>query len=230
MAGLKRKLRPAIAELERKGYLEPLSEAERFQKVCSGQWRVVFGKAKGDPTTATTDAVVADTNALITALTERGVAPSTARETVARYPLEQIRAQLAVFEWLRTRNDPRMSRNPPGFLLSAIKGDYAAPRDYLKHAPQTGPKRETAQRFCTRTGRAQKPNAEPEHREHQRDGRVRRFWASLDGAGRTRREAEALARATRLQRQWLQRGGSAADATRQALLEAYALDALAHER
>ena len=44
-ANLKRKLRPGIAELERKGFLQPLPEAERFRKLRAGTWQVVFERA-----------------------------------------------------------------------------------------------------------------------------------------------------------------------------------------
>ena len=44
-ANLKRKLRPGIAELECKGFLQPMTDSERFQRVCSGRWRVVFAQA-----------------------------------------------------------------------------------------------------------------------------------------------------------------------------------------
>src|ERR1019366_1624115 len=55
-ANLKRKLRPGIEELEQRGYLKPMAEAERFQKLCSGEWRVMFDRqreAKPEQTPAT---------------------------------------------------------------------------------------------------------------------------------------------------------------------------------
>lgn len=44
-ANLRRKLRPAIEELERHQFIRPASDAERFRKVCSGKWRVFFERA-----------------------------------------------------------------------------------------------------------------------------------------------------------------------------------------
>ena len=44
VAILKRRLAPAIAELEEIGFLEPLTPEERFQKVKAGVWRVLFAR------------------------------------------------------------------------------------------------------------------------------------------------------------------------------------------
>lgn len=42
VAILKRRLAPAITELEEIGFIRPLSVAERYQKVKTGQWRIQF--------------------------------------------------------------------------------------------------------------------------------------------------------------------------------------------
>src|SRR5262249_11213340 len=46
VANLKRKLRPAIAELQQRGFLKPASDADRFRKVSCGQWRVLFERTR----------------------------------------------------------------------------------------------------------------------------------------------------------------------------------------
>jgi len=42
VGNLKRKLRPAIGELERLGFLAKMPDGERFRKVACGDWRAVF--------------------------------------------------------------------------------------------------------------------------------------------------------------------------------------------
>src|SRR5207302_789429 len=42
VAILKRRLAPAVAELEQVGFLAPLAPEERYQKVKAGVWRVHF--------------------------------------------------------------------------------------------------------------------------------------------------------------------------------------------
>jgi len=52
VAILKRRLAPAIAELEEVGFLVRLDPAERYQKVKAGVWRVQFRRAAGPAETA----------------------------------------------------------------------------------------------------------------------------------------------------------------------------------
>ena len=47
VAVLKRRLAPAIAELEAIGFLRPIDEAQRYQKIKPGVWRVHFEKGRG---------------------------------------------------------------------------------------------------------------------------------------------------------------------------------------
>lgn len=49
VAILKRRLAPAIEELERIGFLKPAAAEERYQKVKVGQWRVVLQRAEVEP-------------------------------------------------------------------------------------------------------------------------------------------------------------------------------------
>ena len=45
-SNLKRALRPAILELEKRGFLTVMPEHERLGRVCKGKWRIVFQKAR----------------------------------------------------------------------------------------------------------------------------------------------------------------------------------------
>ncbi len=49
VAVLKRRLMPALTELERIGFLKPLPPEERFQKVRAGQWRIVLQAKQAEP-------------------------------------------------------------------------------------------------------------------------------------------------------------------------------------
>ena len=219
-AGLKRKLRPGIAELEQRGYLQPKPESDRFRKLCSGEWNVVFEKATEETTSNALDS--AATEALADALTERGVTPTTARATVRRFPLEVITAQLEVFDWLVARQDAKVSRNPPGFLMRAIQDGYGAPRDFVSRAVQTQREQEAAARQREADQRRHERETQAAAQESARQTAVAQYWQSLSNEGKMRAETEALARASGLQRSLLKRGGSAATACRTALLDAYA--------
>ena len=219
-AGLKRRLRPGIAELEQRGYLHPMPESIRFHKLCSGEWSVVFEQATEETTPNPQNS--AATEALAAALAERGVAPATARETARRFPPEQIAEQLEVFDWLVARQDAKVSRNPPGFLMRAIQDGYGPPRDFVSRAVQTRREQEATTRQRRAEERRREREAKETAKESARQTAVAQFWQSLSSEEKTRVETEALAQASGLQRSLMKRGGSVADACRTALLDRYA--------
>ncbi len=221
-ANLKRKLRPGIIELEQRGYLKPLAEGERFQKLCSGEWRIRFDrqrKAKSDHQQAND----ADPSPLAGALVLRGVARATALSTVKKYSAERIQAQLGVFDYLVAQKDAKVSRNPPGFLISAIQGDFVPPKSYADHesARQRRQKGEAQQRQAVES--RQRQETDEREQEQAQAETIRQFWDSWSIEERARLEDEALALATPMQRKMLARDGTLAEVTRKLLLNNYAL-------
>ena len=221
-ANLKRKLRPGILELEQRGYLKPLAEGERFQKLCTGEWRIRFDrqrktKAEQEPGTE------AEPLPLVEALVQRGVAPATAQKTVKQFPAERIQAQLEVFDYLVAQKDAKVSRNPPGFLISAIRGKFAPPKSYVDHesARQRKQKCEARQRQAVES--RQRQETDEREQEQAQAETIRQFWDSWSIEERARLEDEALALATPMQRKMLARGGTLAEVTRKLLLNTYAL-------
>lgn len=63
------------------------------------------------------------------------MAKSTAASLNKDFPAARIEEKLAIFDWLVTRRDKRVSTNAPGFLVAAIRNDYAAPKDFRKSKP-----------------------------------------------------------------------------------------------
>lgn len=227
-ANLKRKLRAGIAELERRGYLRALPDTERFRKVCSGEWRVVFEQA-GNAGSRPPPEAQELASPLVAALTARGVAPSTARSTVARFPARRIQAQLEVFDYLLARNDPKVSRNPPGFLVSAIRGEYAPPREFLTHAEKERRQREAEARRAQEARRRERQEAALQAKEAAREQAIQRFWQSLPAGERERLEQDALSCIGVAQHKLLGQGGMIAAATRKTVLDAYALKLMREE-
>lgn len=220
-ASLKRKLRRGIAELEVKGYLQPMADAERFRKVCSGQWRVTFAQSDSAPPPKEPIACSDEADVLTGALVERGVASAAARETVRIFPPDQIKAQLEVFDWLMAGQDPKVSRNPPGFLVSAIKGDYAPPREFLSYQEQMR-RKQTAREHWRRLRARQQAKADREQaEERERETRTQRYWQSLSEEEKSRIEQEALAQAPLFQRKLIDRGGTGGTVARKTVLASY---------
>lgn len=219
-ANLKRKLRLGIAELEQYGYLRTIPEKERFRKMRGGEWRVVFEKGEPVQSNSPNDE---PSEGLIAALMERGVSPSTARTTVRQFTGERIQAQLEVFDYLVAQKDAKVSRNPPGFLLSAIRGEYAPPKDFLDHAAQERHQREAEQRRARESRHREQQQAAVRAKEEAREMAIRRFWQTLSATERERAEQDALNQTSPVQRKMLEQGGTLAAATRKAVLNAFAL-------
>ena len=128
---LKRRLRPALDELEKNGFLEPLHDNERYVNVEKGRWRILF--VRGPKRRAEEDAAK-ETNtaeALHAELTSRGVHHLVASDLVSKHPSDRIRAKIEVFDWLVGHSDQHVQRNPAGYLVASIRDDYAIPDDYI---------------------------------------------------------------------------------------------------
>jgi hypothetical protein len=221
-ANLKRKLRPGIAELEQRGYLKPMADAERFRKLCSGQWRIVFDRQMNETPTQPPEAELPP-QPLVEALVQRGVAPATAQSTVKQFSTERIQSQLEVFDYLVAHQDAKVSRNPPGFLISAIRGEYAPPKSYQDHEAEKQRKEESEKRRQRAEQRQQQQEIAAREKEQAEQDAIRQFWDSWSIEERSRLEHEALELATPMQHKMLERGGTLAEATRTSLLNAYAL-------
>ena len=226
-ASLKRKLRPGIMELEQKGFLQPMSDLDRFWKIRAGDWRVVFNAPRPEPVSSENAPVSADATALVEALTSRGITPSMARETARTFPAEQIKTQLEVFDWLQARQDPKVSRNPPGFLVCAIRSEFSPPRAFLDHEAATRQAQRSA--LCRQETDQRRKESQGQRvvAEREREQKVEEFWRRLSVEDRLRAEQAALQEASAFTRSLIDRAGPASDAARKCILDAYALKTMA---
>ena len=174
---LKRRLKPAIEELEQLGFLEPLSAEDRYSWVSRGSWRILLIRAQPMPPA---DAQAPDRLLLQEVLVARGVATRVAADLVAAHPLNRIRTKIEVFDWLVKNEDKRVGKNPSGFLVASIKADYQAPEDFAPavRAEQTRKQAEDA----ARSGR--KKAREDQDQQKQRDVDLRARWDRLTDAER----------------------------------------------
>lgn len=223
-ANLKRKLLPAIRELEQRGFLKPMTDDFRFLKLRSGQWRVIFEKARPTGTRAKIES--GEDRLLVQALVERGVTPSTAEQTVKHYPEERIRSQLEVFDWFVAQKDPKVFRNPAGFLVSSIKSEYAPPKEFVSREEKALREGQAAERKRRVEERAKEKAAREQEREAAKEDAIVRFWQSFSNEERQRLESDALTQAGSIEKDLLERGGTFAAVTKKSLLDAYALKVL----
>jgi hypothetical protein len=120
-AQLKRRLVPAIQELEGVGFLEPLDKQKRFSRLHRGCWEVVFRKQlQSKPKKAAHNQL----SPLEEKLIERGVNELTAIRLVKDYPADSIQEKIETFDRLVSAGDVRVSKNPAGYLVQSIRDDY----------------------------------------------------------------------------------------------------------
>ncbi len=189
-----RKLYPAIKELEEAGFLEALSDAERFQK--KGQeWSIRFvQKVPALPATAEAGQG-GGTPGLVAELTDRGVSPKTAAGLVLRHPAGTIRAKVDVFDWLVGGRDKRVAKSPSGYLVKSIEDDFAVPAGFVPKDERERREevRETTQRQADEARRVKL--LEEIRRQDEREAADAHI-KQLSPAGRAELEAKVLAGAS----------------------------------
>ena len=138
---LKRRLRPALEELEKSGFLEPLSETEKYVNVEKGKWRILFVRGPRRRAEEESARSLNTAEALRDELTSRQVHHLVAKDLVTKHPLDRIRAKIEVFDWLIEHSEQRVVRNPAGYLVASIRDDYAAPDDFVPKLKRTRKKK-----------------------------------------------------------------------------------------
>jgi hypothetical protein len=204
--------------LERKGFLQPIPDAGRFHKVCSGKWQIFFHAARRGAEATSEPPPSPPEHPLVAALTARGVSPASAHRTVKQFDAKRIQTQLEVFDWLLARKDSRVGRNPPGFLVSAIREEYQPPADYTNELAARDHAQEAAARRRSDEEARQSAEAIRCAAERNEEQRLAQFWQSLPSGELERAEEEALNTAPTLARLLIKQGGLAGDAARQVAL------------
>ena len=177
---LKRRLKPALEELEGLGFLEPLDAEERYSYVARGSWRIILirGQAvQGAPMPSAGAAELAE------ALKARGVAAKAAAELVATHPASRVRTKIEVFDWLVKNQDKRVGKNPAGYLVASIRSDYQAPGDFAKAGAKAKSARAAVEDADGARKRGRKAKDEAD-RAKAREAMLRERWAALADAQR----------------------------------------------
>ena len=199
---ISRKLKPALTELENIGFLEPLSEKERFPKK-GREWSIRLVKKLATDTAIAgelADTVQVDSEnaaspqtqpnspSLAQELILRGVAASVAAKLVKRHP-ERIGHQIEFFDW-KMAQEPEEIDNPGGYLKRAIEDDYQAPPKFkTKHEieRQSEAKRQVDRKAAEERHQNQKQEA-AEQSEHKH---MIAYWESLTPEQQTDLQAAA---------------------------------------
>jgi hypothetical protein len=217
---IKRRLIPAIEELERAQFLQPLSASERFVSISRGEWEINLIKRGADVGSLAPEAeknvAAHDRSSVLDALRSRGVSTGVAKQLVAQFSETTIKEKVSLHDELCARDDSRISKNSAGFLVSSIKNDFPlAPKP--KATAGRGP--ETTSRIITYVA---PPPREPSPAEAEREMEYERVLSSLDEEGRRELEERAIENASGFMvRNYMQRraqGGPLFEAVRKILL------------
>jgi hypothetical protein len=193
----KEKLQPALDELESIGFLEPMPRDQRYKKIKAGQWTITLQR-RADLTleveeTESTPALIGpEPTRHEQELIARGVTSATAAELVLSYPAERIQTKVEVFDWLTSKNDKRLSKNPAGYLVESVRKDYAPPRGFVSKAEHE--RRVAAQEEQRRKVEEARQKAEEEKRakEDADQARIKAHWSSLSEKQREELTQEAM--------------------------------------
>jgi hypothetical protein len=194
VAKLKEKLRPAIDELERIGFLSPMPPAGRYRKE-DGRWMVHLARSAAPSTRLGVEEYKPEPTSpppLVAELVGRGMTAKTAAELVAGHAIDQIERKVEVFDWVMTQ--PRPPKNPIGYLVKSIVDDYAPPKGFVSKADrerQAEARRQSAARAAEERRRKRAEDAE----EKAEMERVAEYWASLTAEGRAEVDAASMAEA-----------------------------------
>lgn len=206
-AQLKRRLQPAIEELETVGFLVPLPIEQRYVRISRGQWRIVLTR---HTVRTPVPECTGPQRSLVEQLTARGVTESVAEQLVRCYSADTIEEQVIHFD-RRLTTDPGSIRNPAGYLVKAIRENFAVSR----HRARTGATHRSERTIGKKT--RTNPRRDPA------DEKLKSYLQSLTSDKVKELEAAALARASSLlrdgYRRSAQKGGAAHEAYRQVMLE-----------
>ena len=187
---LKRRLRPALEELEQLGFLEPLNAEERYSWVSRGNWRIILIRHQETP--ADGPAPASEAKELADALAHRGVTPKTAADLVAAHPSGRIRTKLEVFDWLVKNEDKRVGKNPAGYLVASIRSDYQPPEDFTA-APAKAKAEEARTKADDLKQAARRKTKDDKAEAEAREAALRDRWDNLPEADRDQIRASVKA-------------------------------------
>ena len=194
---MKRKLTPAIQELQAVGFLAELPIEATFRRTQPGKWQISLRKApkKSDrqPTQFSWESE----------LTSRGISRSIARKLAEEFSPEYLAEKIGIHDTLIGNRDPRIRRNSAGFLAASIRDDYRTPTSSLR------PSLPKIQRTPRAKAQPQVVNTSVsdtrEKLQREEANQFDSFWESLSSAKRTEFERHAIATSSRFHRATLSR-------------------------
>lgn len=206
---LRRKLLPALRELEEDRFLRPLAEGERFECLAGSSWTINLVRREEKEEAM---------DPLVAALVGEGVTKSTAEEILREHDEKVIRRQVEIYRWLKSRKDGNKA-NGAGFLVQSIRENYTAPADFFPSFEREAAEARKRQEFLEMQSRIK----QEQQAEQDRKDAIKRYFDNLTPGEQEALWKEAMATATPSERLYLQQHGGKgswiADGIRRNLLD-----------
>ena len=195
---MKRKLIPALKELQSIGFLAAAPVEDIFRRTSPGKWLILLSKARPE------QLIGANHTKWETELTSRGVSRNAARKLAQEYSAEHLAEKIQLHDTLVAGRDRRASRNPAGFLASAVRHDYRQPQAEMPRLTHSVPRQTRPVKLAVQQV-ARPQIAENGTAARDRNAAFHSFWNSLSPDDQMAFEREALHKASPFHRETLQR-------------------------
>ena len=192
---IKQKLEKPIKELVDQAFIRPAQRHERYEKARVGEWFIIFEAALSKKKQKELKLEVPDLDPLEKILVKRGVTAVQAKKLVKIYPPEFIQEKAELLDFLLGKGGGLAPKNPPGWLVNAIKEDYEAP-DEFKSSQQkvqeaaARKEKEKAKHEAASTKKAEIDRLQVE--KEAQDLRVKAYLENLSKTKRTQIDNEAM--------------------------------------
>lgn len=128
----KRRLKPALAELESRGFIKPVEDEERFRFLKRGMYEIFIERNFADAVVqAPPPEQEPPPSQIVVSLIEAGMHAKEAMKVVKSVPESDIRRKLDILKWRMESGDP--PRNPGGWLNDLLQNKYPEPEGYNAH-------------------------------------------------------------------------------------------------
>ena len=150
-----------------------------------------------------------------------------AESLVAEYPADLIAQQIESFDFLMAQKDRKISKNPAGYLVSAIRAEYSKPAGFVSDEDRRQKEQEAELRKAKREQKKREAEEREKVKEAAKRNAITEFWADLPGDIRASYEKQAFAEADAIARRYLEREDQMGREIRQGLLDRFALKMMA---
>lgn len=127
-AEIKRRLAPALKELERLKVIRAQPASARYERIRRGVWHIHFQKYSVGDETQRMLGEEEQVSVLEAALVKHGVSRTEAKRFIAKYPPDFLEAKIEALEF-RIAHGVEVE-SPGGYLAQSIRDDFANPKGF----------------------------------------------------------------------------------------------------